>query len=106
MTDQRKVKPESRRVRWFSDGAASAVATKLDIQEHGVEAGPVVICDTNAEDEDKVVELIEQLRVAPDINNARILDPDQRVPEVVIPKALAEAAIAALSASRMSEDAK
>lgn len=42
----------SRRVRWFSDGAASAVATKLDIQEHGIDAGPVVICDTNAEDED------------------------------------------------------
>lgn len=42
----------SRRVRWFSDGAASAVATKLDIQEHGVDAGPVVICDTGAEDED------------------------------------------------------
>lgn len=42
----------SRRVRWFSDGAASAVATKLDIREHGASAGPVVICDTGAEDED------------------------------------------------------
>lgn len=42
----------TRRVRWFSDGAASAVATKIDIQEHGVDAGPVVICDTGAEDED------------------------------------------------------
>jgi hypothetical protein len=41
-----------RRVRWFSDGTASAVATKLDIAEHGVDAGPVVICDTGAEDED------------------------------------------------------
>lgn len=41
-----------RRVRWFSDGAASAVATKLDIQEYGIDAGPVVICDTGAEDED------------------------------------------------------
>jgi hypothetical protein len=41
-----------RRVRWFSDGAASAVATMLDVKEHGVEAGPVVICDTGAEDED------------------------------------------------------
>lgn len=41
-----------RRVRWFSDGAASAVATKFDIQKHGVDAGPVVICDTGAEDED------------------------------------------------------
>ena len=44
----------SRRVRWFSDGAASAVATKLDIREHGVDAGPVVICDTGAEDEDNL----------------------------------------------------
>ena len=41
-----------RRVRWVSDGAASAVATKLDIQEYGVAAGPVVICDTGAEDDD------------------------------------------------------
>jgi hypothetical protein len=41
-----------RRVRWFSEGAASAVATKLDIQEHGVEAGPVVCCSTGAEDDD------------------------------------------------------
>lgn len=41
-----------RRVRWFSDGCASAVATKLDIQEFGADAGPVVICDTGAEDED------------------------------------------------------
>lgn len=41
-----------RRVRWFSEGAASAVATKLDIQEHGVEAGPVVYCSTGAEDDD------------------------------------------------------
>jgi hypothetical protein len=42
----------SRRVRWFSDGAASAVATKFDINKHGVDAGPVVTCDTGAEDED------------------------------------------------------
>jgi hypothetical protein len=42
----------SRRVRWFSEGAASAVATKLDIQEHGIEAGPVVCCSTGAEDDD------------------------------------------------------
>lgn len=41
-----------RRVRWFSDGTASAVATKLDIEEFGVDAGPVVLCDTGAEDED------------------------------------------------------
>lgn len=42
----------SRRVRWFSDGAASAVATKLDIAKFGVDAGPVVVCDTGAEDDD------------------------------------------------------
>lgn len=42
----------SRRVRWFSEGAASAVATKLDIQAYGVEAGPVVCCSTGSEDED------------------------------------------------------
>lgn len=41
-----------RRIRWFSDGAASAVATKLDIQQHGLAAGPVVYCSTGAEDED------------------------------------------------------
>jgi hypothetical protein len=41
-----------RRVRWFSEGAASAVATKFDILAHGVEAGPVVCCSTGAEDED------------------------------------------------------
>jgi hypothetical protein len=43
-----------RRIRWFSDGTASAVATKLDIEEFGVDAGPVVICDTGAEDEDNL----------------------------------------------------
>lgn len=42
----------SRRVRWFSEGAASAVATMLDIKEFGVDAGPVVYCSTGAEDED------------------------------------------------------
>lgn len=41
-----------RRVRWFSDGAASACATMFDIKAHGAGAGPVVICDTGAEDED------------------------------------------------------
>ena len=41
-----------RRVRWFSEGAASAVATKLDIVAHGVEAGPVVCCSTGSEDDD------------------------------------------------------
>lgn len=43
-----------RRIRWFSDGTASAVATKLDIDEFGVDAGPVVLCDTGAEDEDNL----------------------------------------------------
>jgi hypothetical protein len=42
----------TRRVRWFSEGAASAVATMLDIKEHGVEAGPVVCCSTGSEDAD------------------------------------------------------
>lgn len=42
----------SRRVRWFSDGTASAVSTWLDIQAFGADAGPVVTCDTGAEDED------------------------------------------------------
>lgn len=41
-----------RRVRWFSEGAASAVATKLDIQAHGIDAGPVVCCSTGSEDDD------------------------------------------------------
>lgn len=42
----------ARRVRWFSDGTASAVSTLLDIQEFGVDAGPVVTCETGSEDED------------------------------------------------------
>lgn len=42
----------SRRLRWFSSGAASAVAASLDIREYGVDAGVVVQCDTGAEDED------------------------------------------------------
>lgn len=42
----------ARRLRWFSEGAASAVATMLDIRERGSEAGPVVTCSTGAEDED------------------------------------------------------
>jgi 3'-phosphoadenosine 5'-phosphosulfate sulfotransferase (PAPS reductase)/FAD synthetase len=41
-----------RRIRWFSCGAASAVATRIDIAEHGREAGPVVYCDTGAEHAD------------------------------------------------------
>lgn len=43
-----------RRVRWFSDGAASAVATMLDIRDHGIEAGPVTTCSTGAEDDDNI----------------------------------------------------
>lgn len=42
----------SRRVRWFSEGAASAVATKFDLNAHGVEAGPVVCISTGSEDDD------------------------------------------------------
>ncbi len=42
----------ARRLRWFSEGAASAVATMLDLREHGIEAGPIVTCSTGAEDED------------------------------------------------------
>lgn len=41
-----------RRLRWFSAGAASAVAAALDIQKHGTEAGELVTCDTGSEDED------------------------------------------------------
>lgn len=41
-----------RRLRWFSEGAASAVATMLDLREHGADAGPIVTCSTGAEDED------------------------------------------------------
>lgn len=41
-----------RRLRWFSEGAASAVATMLDIREHGLAAGLIVTCSTGAEDED------------------------------------------------------
>lgn len=42
----------SRRIRWFSCGAASAVATMLDIKEHGADAGPVVYCEVGAEHPD------------------------------------------------------
>lgn len=42
----------ARRIRWFSEGAASAVATMFDIGEHGAAAGPVVTCSTGAEDDD------------------------------------------------------
>ena len=41
-----------RRLRWFSDGAASAIASLFDIREHGQDAGLIVHCDTGAEDED------------------------------------------------------
>lgn len=41
-----------RRIRWISGGAASAVAVKLDIAEHGIDAGPLVYIDTGAEHED------------------------------------------------------
>lgn len=42
----------SRRLRWFSSGAASAVAASLDIRTHGLDAGEIAICDTGSEDED------------------------------------------------------
>jgi hypothetical protein len=42
----------ARRVRWFSEGAASAIATKLDLIDHGIEAGPVVCISTGSEDDD------------------------------------------------------
>jgi len=42
----------SRRLRWFSSGAASAVASSLDIRVHGLEAGELITCDTGSEDED------------------------------------------------------
>lgn len=42
----------ARRVRWFSEGAASAIAAALDIASHGRDAGPVVHCVTGAEDDD------------------------------------------------------
>ena len=40
----------TRRIRWFSAGAASAVATKLDLAAHP--GGVVAYCDAGAEDED------------------------------------------------------
>ena len=42
----------TRRVRWFSAGAASAIATAIDIAHHGVDAGPVVYIDTGSEHPD------------------------------------------------------
>lgn len=41
-----------RRLRWFSAGAASAVAASLDIRQHGADAGELVQCDTGSEHED------------------------------------------------------
>ncbi len=46
------IEATARRIRWFSEGAASAVATMFDIREHGVGAGIAVTCSTGAEDED------------------------------------------------------
>lgn len=48
----RTARVTARRIRWMSDGAASAVAAMLDIKAHGVAAGPVVNCSTGSEDED------------------------------------------------------
>lgn len=47
----------TRRVRWFSCGAASAVATKLDLDEHP--GGVVAYCATGAEDADNERFLID-----------------------------------------------
>ena len=41
-----------RRVRWFSAGAASAIACARDITEYGKDAGPVVYIDTGSEHPD------------------------------------------------------
>lgn len=41
-----------RRVRWFSAGAASAVACAIDVAEHGIDAGPVCYIDTGSEHPD------------------------------------------------------
>ena len=44
----------ARRVRWFSAGAASAIATAIDVGEHGADAGPVCYIDTGSEHPDNV----------------------------------------------------
>mgnify|MGYP001472996453 CR=1 FL=1 len=41
-----------RRVRWFSCGVASAIATKLDLADHKDAAGVIAYCATGSEDED------------------------------------------------------
>lgn len=41
-----------RRLRWFSAGAASAIACAIDIAEHGIDAGPVAYIDTGSEHAD------------------------------------------------------
>lgn len=41
-----------RRIRWFSAGAASAIATAIDVSRHGVHAGPVCYIDTGSEHPD------------------------------------------------------
>ena len=51
-----------RRVRWFSAGAASAVATAIDIRDHGADAGPVVYIDTGSEHPDNPRFLAEVCR--------------------------------------------
>ena len=39
-------------MRWFSAGAASAIATRLDVKRPGLDAGPVVYIDTGSEHSD------------------------------------------------------
>lgn len=48
---------EPRRVRWFSSGIASAIATKLDLVAHP--GGIVAQCETGSEDEDNERFLLE-----------------------------------------------
>ena len=42
----------ARRLRWFSEGAASAVAAMLDIRKYGFDPGAIVTCSTGSEDDD------------------------------------------------------
>ena len=46
------IPPDARRVRWFSAGAASAVALRMDVAEFGPDAGPACYIDTGSEHPD------------------------------------------------------
>lgn len=43
---------QARRVRWFSSGAASAVATMLDVRQHRGDQHVIACCETGSEDID------------------------------------------------------